>query len=350
MSRRIGILTGGGDCPGLNTVIRAVVRKCISTRQIECIGIMRGWRGLMDGLSRPLDLDSVSGLLARGGTILRTSRTNPFREPGGPDLITKHVKKFKLDSVICVGGSDALKVASRLHSERGLNVVGIPKTIDNDVEGTEYAFGFDSAVNIAMAAIDRIHSTAESHDRVMIVEVMGRTTGWIATYAGLAGGADIILIPEKPTTCDKVCNIIISRHDRGKDFSIVVVAEGARIQMKAEKEPIQYTQKTEVDEFGHVRLGGVGTVLALEIENRTGFATRVTVLGHTQRGGSPTAFDRVLGARLGVKAAELAMNRDFGTMAALQANKIVTIPLAAATQRRRAVPDEYYEVAKTFFG
>jgi len=350
MAKRIGILTGGGDCPGVNAVIRAVVRKCVTVRDVETIGILRGWRGLLDGLVTPLDLNSVSGILPRGGTILRTSRSNPFRTPDGPKRIMEHVARFRLDAVVCIGGADTLGVASRMYEEHGLAVVGIPQTIDNDIEGTEYAFGFDSTVNIAMEAIDRLHSTAESHDRVMIVEVMGRDAGWIALHAGIASGADIIIIPEVPATIDEVCEAIIRRHDRGKDFSIVVVAEGARISRRPGEEPMQFTQASQVDEFGRVRLGGVGTVLGDAIAERTGFETRVVVLGHVQRGGSPTAFDRVLGTRFGVKAAELALAGDFGKMVALQANEIVAIPLSEATRKSRLVPRELYEVARTFFG
>jgi len=350
MAKRIGVLTGGGDCPGVNAVIRAVVRKCEAVQGVEIVGILRGWRGLLDGLAMPLDLATVSGILPRGGTILRTSQSNPFGAPDGPKRIMDNVARFRLEGLVCIGGSDTLGVAARMYQEHGLPVVGIPKTIDNDIEGTEYAFGFDSTVNIAMDAIDRLHSTAESHDRVMIVEVMGRDAGWIAVHSGIASGADIIIIPEVPATVDEVCEAIVSRHDRGKDFSIVVVAEGARISRRPSEEPIQFTQASEVDEFGRVRLGGVGTMLGQQIAEHTGFETRVVMLGHIQRGGTPTAFDRVLGTRFGVKAAELALTGDFGKMVALQANEIVAIPLAEATRRRRLVPKELYEVARTFFG
>ena len=305
---------------------------------------------MLDRLTMPLDLDSISGILPRGGTILRTSRSNPFATPGAPERIMENVARLGIDAVIVVGGDDALGVARRLHEEFDLNVVGIPKTIDNDVAGTEYSFGFDSTVNIAMEAIDRIHTTAESHDRVMVVEVMGRITGWIATHAGLAAGADIILIPEKPFTVQDVCDVIVKRHARGKDFSIVVVAEGARFANHAHKEATYITQNSTIDEFGHVRLGGVGTVIAREIEQRTGFQTRVTVLGHIQRGGVPTAFDRILGARFGVAAVNLAMAGEFGTMVGLRANHIVPVPLDDTSLQIKFVPDEFYEVAKIFFG
>ena len=349
MAMRLGVLTGGGDCPGLNAVIRAVVTRAIEPHGMECIGILRGWRGLLDGLSTPLDLDSVSSILPRGGTILRTSRSNPFNTPDGPERVMANVKGLGLDAVVVIGGHDALVVASRLFTEHNLNVVGIPKTIDNDVDGTEYCFGFDSSVNIAMEAIDRIHTTAESHDRVMVVEVMGRTTGWIAIHAGLASGADVILIPEKPFTIQEVCDRIIHRHDRGKDFSIVVVAEGARLADGSGKQAQYVTQDSTVDEFGHVRLGGVGTVIAKEIEAHTGFQTRVTVLGHIQRGGAPTAFDRVLSARFGMAAANLVEHGDFGKMVALQANHIVSIPLDEATRQLKTVSDDFHEVAQAFF-
>ena len=350
MSKRIGILTGGGDCPGLNAVIRAVVRKSLSLPGVECLGVLRGWRGLMDGLVQPLNIDMVSGILPRGGTILRTSRSNPFRSTEGPDQIMKHIAKFELDAVICIGGNDSLTVASKLHDEKNLNVVGVPKTIDNDVCETEFCFGFDSTVNIAMEAIDRIHTTAESHDRVMVVEVMGRMAGWIAIYSGLASGADIILIPEKPAHIRDICDTIIARHDQGKDFSIVVVAEGACIRLNNSDAVHQYTYPDEADEFGHARFGGAGTIIAREIQNRTGYPTRVTVLGHIQRGGTPTAFDRVLGTRFGVKAVELAINGDFGMMTALQANRIVAVPLAKATEKLNLVPQDFYDIVSTFLG
>ena len=350
MVKRVGILTGGGDCPGLNAVIRAAVRKCTGVHGLECVGVLRGWQGLLDGLTTPLDLDSVSEILPRGGTILRTSRANPFATPGGPERVMEQVGRLGIDAVICVGGDDALGVACRFHEEHGLNVIGIPKTIDNDVPGTEYSFGFDSTVNIAMEAIDRIHTTAESHDRVMIVEVMGHLAGWIAMHAGLASGADIILIPEKPFTIDEVSDAIVQRHDRGKDFSILVVAEGARIVETPGDQGDYVVRDHTPDEFGHVRLGGVASVIGKEIAKRTGYETRVTVLGHIQRGGTPTAFDRVLGTRFGVAAGELVVKEDFGKMVALQANRIVAIPLKEVTKGLKTVPDDFYEVAKTLFG
>ncbi len=347
MAKRIGILTGGGDCPGLNAVLRAVVRTAIAQHHLECFGILRGWRGLLDGLATPLTMDSVSGLLPRGGTILRTSRTNPFLSPEGPGVILANAKRFALDAVIAIGGVDTFVVGERLFREHGLPVVGIPATIDNDVGGTEYSFGFDSTVNIAMEAIDRIHTTAESHDRVMIIEVMGRLAGWIAVHAGVAGGADIILIPEQPIALQDVCDAIVRRHDRGKDFSIIVIAEGVRIADREKAAPV--FQSVPADEFGQPRLGGIGQAVAREIEKRTGYDTRVTVLGHIQRGGSPTGFDRVLGSRFGVAAVDLVRAGRFGQCVALQANDIVPVPLATAATRR-TVPPELYEMAKSFFG
>ncbi len=350
MVKRVGVLTSGGDCPGLNAVLRAVVRAAISVHHLECVGVMRGWRGLMDGLTTPLNIESVSGILPRGGTILRTSRTNPFITPEGPKQIMASVQRFNLDGVIVIGGVDTFTVADRLYKEHGFRVIGIPATIDNDVEGTEAAFGFDSTVNIATEAIDRVHTTAESHDRVMIVEVMGRLSGWIAVFAGLAGGADMILIPERPFTLQEISDAIIHRHDRGKDFSIVVVAEGARIKDRPENDGVYVTADSPPDEFGRYRLGGIGSVIAREIEKRTGYETRVTVLGHIQRGGTPTAFDRVLAGRFGVAAVDLAVKEQFGQMVALQANHIIGLPLEVAAGKRRTVPDEIYDAAKVFFG
>jgi 6-phosphofructokinase 1 len=304
----------------------------------------------MDGLTMPLNIESVSGILPRGGTILRTSRTNPFLAPEGPRQIMANVARFNLDALIVIGGVDTFTVANQLFHEHGLRVIGIPATIDNDVEGTESAFGFDSTVNIATEAIDRIHTTAESHDRVMIIEVMGRLSGWIAVFAGLAGGADMILVPERPFTLQEVSDAIVRRHDRGKDFSIVVVAEGARIKDRAENEGVYVTAEGPPDEFGHHRLGGVGSLIGKEIEKRTGYETRVTVLGHIQRGGTPTAFDRVLAGRFGVAAVQMAVKEHFGRMVALQANHIIGVPLEQIAGKRRTVPDEFYDAARVFFG
>jgi 6-phosphofructokinase 1 len=340
--KRLGILTGGGDCPGLNSVIRAVVRKA-DKLEIGVTGIKNGWKGLIENDAVKLDLPSVSGILPKGGTILGTSRTNPYKNPGDVKKVIDNFKKLGLYALIAVGGEDTLGVATKL-SREGLNIVGVPKTIDNDLSCTDYTFGFDTAINIATEAIDRLHTTAESHHRVMVVEVMGRHAGWIAAEAGIAGGADIILVPEIPIDIDEVCSLLKARYQRGKTFSIVVVAEGAKFQQK------EIVQEEKLDEFGHVRLGGIGQLLADKIEERTGYETRVTVLGHIQRGGTPTAFDRVLGTRFGIKAVELVQKGEFGKMVALQGNEIVAIPLEDATGKLKTVNMELYEIAKIFFG
>lgn len=341
--KRIGILTGGGDCPGLNPVIRAVVRKGLQ-EGYEIVGILNGWAGLIDNETRKLDLQSVSGILPKGGTILGTSRTNPYKQQGDVKKAVDNYKKLGLEALIAVGGEDTLGAANKLAKE-GLNIVGVPKTIDNDLSETDYTFGFDSALNIAMEAIDRLHTTAESHHRVMVVEVMGRHAGWIAVFAGIAGGADIILIPEMPIDMDEVVSLLKKRKERGRLFSIIVVAEGANF-----KEGEMIKLKEKLDEFGHVRLGGIGQILADLIEKKTGFETRYTVLGHLQRGGSPTAFDRVLGTRFGVKAVELVMQKKFGHMASLQGNNIVSVPIEKAVGKLKTVDPEIYDMAKIFFG
>jgi phosphofructokinase-like protein len=352
MSKKIGILTGGGDCPGLNAVIRAVVRKSIRKYNYEVLGILQGWRGLMDyGLTEELNLDKVSGIIHRGGTILKTSRTNPFKEKDGVKRILEKKMSLGLSAVIAVGGEDTLSVAAKLHEE-GLEVVGVPKTIDNDIWGTDYTFGFDTAVNIAMDAIDRVHTTAESHNRVMVVEVMGRHTGWIAIEAGIAGGADFILIPEKPVDLDKVCDAICKRHARGRNFSVVVVAEGAKIETetKDKKEEMVVVQDEKLDAFGHVRLGGIGKVLATEIEKRTGYETRFVILGYIQRGGTPTAFDRMLGTRFGVAAVDLVHQGKFGKMVSLKGNQISSIDLKEVMSKTKHIDDDLYDMAELFFG
>lgn len=349
MPKKVGLLTGGGDCPGLNVIIRATVRRCVN-EGAECLGILRGWRGLLDGLASKLTIDEVSGILPRGGTILRTSQANPLSIPDGAARIAENYRKFELDGIIAIGGNDSMMVAEKLYTDHGLPFAGIPATIDNDVFGTDYSFGFDSACNIAMEAIDRIHTTAESHDRVMIIEVMGGASGWIAAYAGLAGGADIILLPEKTLSTQQICDIIVGRHDKGKDFSIVVIAEGTRIAERPGEEGSCVVKNGSVDEFGQSRLGGVGSVLGKEIERITGYETRVTVLGHIQRGGAPTAFDRALGARLGVAAVDLILNGQFGRMVAIHGEKIVSIPLTETSGKQKSVPDDIYEVARNFFG
>jgi 6-phosphofructokinase 1 len=337
---RIGMLTGGGDCPGLNAVIRAVVRKGIFTYQDEFIGFMEGWRGVIEDKSMPLGLDAVAGILPRGGTILRTSRTNPSKRPDGIDRCLSALEKNHIEVLIAIGGDDTLSVAQKLH-ERGAKVVGVPKTIDNDLAGTDFTFGFDTACDVVCESIDRLHTTAEAHNRVMVVEVMGRDAGWIALYSGIAGGADVILIPERPFDVDRVADSLRQRHERGRYFSIVVVAEGA----KFSSEPGQGSsvlQDMGKDEFGHVKLGR-------EIEKRTGFETRAVVLGHIQRGGSPSAFDRVLATRYGLGAIDMVHRGEFGCMAALRSNKIVSIPLLEAISRNRTVDDEMIQMVEGLF-
>ncbi len=341
---KIGILTGGGDCPGLNPVIRAVVRKAL-IEGYEIVGIKNGWKGLIENDTAALDLNAVSGILPKGGTILGTSRTNPYKKEGGVQKVKDTLEKLGLAALIAVGGEDTLGVASKLVKDKIANVVGVPKTIDNDLSSTDYTFGFDTALNTAMECIDRLHTTAESHHRVMVVEVMGRHAGWIATEAGIAGGADVILIPEIPMDIVETCDLIKKRHSRGKTFSIVVVAEGAQF-----KDNSMITQEEKLDEFGHVRLGGIGDVLAKEIEKRTGFETRVTVLGHIQRGGSPTAFDRILGTRFGVKAVELVKSKKFGKMVALRGGKVIDVPLEEAVSALKTIDMDLYDMAKVFFG
>jgi len=342
--KKIGILTGGGDCPGLNPVIRAVVRKGYN-EGYEIIGIKNGWKGLIENDVVKLDLISVSGILPRGGTILGTSRTNPYKKEGGLEKVKENYKKLGLDALIAVGGEDTLGVSVKLIKDGITNIVGVPKTIDNDLSGTDYTFGFDTAVNTAMECIDKLHTTAESHHRIIVVEVMGRHAGWIAVESGIAGGADVILVPEIPIDIDEVCSLLKKRYERGKTFSIVVVAEGAQF-----KEGTLVIQEQKLDEFGHVRLGGIGERLAVEIEKRCGYETRVSVLGHIQRGGTPTAFDRILGTRFGVKAVELVKNKKFGKMVALTGNKIVDVPIESAVTVAKTVDMDFYEIAKVFFG
>jgi len=345
---RIGVLTGGGDCPGLNAVIRGVVRKSMVQYGWEVYGIRNGWPGYLTSDVEPLDLERVSGILPKGGTILGTSRTNPFKQEGGPDTIIRGAKDLGIDATVAIGGEDTIGVAYKLF-KLGMPTVGVPKTIDNDLAGTDYTFGFDTAINIATDAIDRLHTTAESHHRVMVVEVMGRHTGWIAVYAGIAGGADMILIPERPFEMEKVCDMIRQRQERGKRFSIVVVAEGAKFLSEGDTDGSLIVQEAEVDEFGHVRLGGIGNVLGREIERRTGFETRVSVLGYVQRGGTPTAFDRILATRFGVKACELVEKGEFGKIVALKGNKVVSVPMDEALQLKK-VDNETYDIASLFFG
>ncbi|MEI7811109.1 MAG: ATP-dependent 6-phosphofructokinase [Ignavibacteria bacterium] len=345
---KIGVLTGGGDCPGLNPVIRAVVRKAIQNGH-TVVGFTEGWKGLLENKYILLDIDAVSGILNRGGTILKSSRTNVYKVPDGEATVINNLKESGIDALIAIGGEDTLGVATKLY-KAGVNVVGVPKTIDNDLSATDYTFGFDTAVNIAMEAIDRLHTTAESHNRVLVCEVMGRHAGWIALHSGMAGGADVILIPEQPFKMEEVCNVLRKRHDRGKSFSIVVVAEGAKWDEADQAKDGMVLQDKELDSFGHVRLGGIGNLVAGEIEKRTGFETRATILGHIQRGGSPTAFDRVLGTRFGIFAAELIEKKDFGKMASLKGTEIVAVPLEDATGELKTVNPELLQVAATFFG
>ncbi len=340
---RVGVLTGGGDCPGLNAVIRAVVRKGVKEYGYEFLGFRDGWKGPLEGLTIPLDIKSTRGLLPRGGTILGSSRTNPFAIDGGVEKIKSNLAAAGVDALVAIGGEDTLGVATKLHS-LGVNVIGVPKTIDNDLNATDYTFGFDTAVNIAMEAIDRLHTTAESHHRTLIVEVMGRHAGWIALHSGLAGGASCILIPEVPFSIEKVCEYVESRY-KYNYAPIIVVAEGALPQ-----EGSIVTKDGSLDAFGHVKLSGIGEWLAKEIESRTGKEARVSVLGHIQRGGTPTAFDRVLATRFGLHAITAVHDGDWGKMVALQGTNIVRVPLAAATEKLKLVDPALYAESETFFG
>jgi 6-phosphofructokinase 1 len=341
---RIGVLTGGGDCPGLNAVIRAIVRKGVEQHGHEFVGYRDGWRGPLERDSRPLGVPEVRGILPRGGTILGASRTNPFKEEDGPERLAENLKADGVEGLIAIGGEDTLGAASRLYSEHGVPVVGVPKTIDNDLGATDYTFGFDTAVNIAMEAIDRLHTTADSHHRVLIVEVMGRHAGWIAFHAGLAGGANVILIPELPFDLDRVCEFVGRRFEHHY-APILVVAEGAQ--------PVggmPETKNEKLDQFGHVALGGIAHWLEGEIEQRTGKEARATVLGHVQRGGTPTAFDRVLATRFGLHAIDAADAGDWGKMTALRGTDIELVDLGEATAELKTVPASLYSEAEVFFG
>ncbi len=340
---KIGILTGGGDCPGLNAVIRAIVRKGVPAYGHEFIGFRDGWRGPLDNVTMPLDIQAVRGILTRGGTILGSSRTNPFKVENGVARIEENLAALGVDALIAIGGEDTLGVANKL-AESGVHVVGVPKTIDNDLNSTDYTFGFDTAVNIATEAIDRLHTTAESHHRALVVEVMGRHAGWIALHSGLAGGASVILIPEVPFSIAKVCDYVESRF-RTNYAPIIVVSEGAIPQ-----EGDMVVKDQSLDAFGHVRLSGIGEWVAQEIEKRTGKEARTSVLGHIQRGGTPTAFDRVLATRLGLHAITAVHEGDWGTMVALQGTKIVRVPLGEATSTLKLVDSERYAEAEVFFG
>jgi phosphofructokinase-like protein len=341
---RIGMLTGGGDCPGLNAVIRAAVRKGIDEFGDQMIGFRDGWRGVLEDVEEELTIESTRGILPRGGTILGSSRTNPSKREDGVELVAQNLQRHRLDGLIAIGGEDTLGAANRL-SQAGINVIGVPKTIDNDLGSTDQTFGFDTALQVASEAIDRLHTTAESHHRILVVEVMGRNAGWIALHAGVAGGADVILIPEIPFDIEEVCRLIGRRHGRGRYFSIVVAAEGA-----TPKEGTMRVATGELDEFGHPRLGGIGQALEREIEARTGFETRATVLGHVQRGGTPTAFDRVLATRLGLAAIDAAHAGRWGTMTALHSTEIELVQLADAVAEVRRVPVEEYERYGVLFG
>jgi 6-phosphofructokinase 1 len=349
VAKTIGLLTGGGDCPGLNAVIRAVVRRSDAAGW-DCVAVREGWRGLVEGIYEDLGSHEVSGILPRGGTIIGTSRTNPYKLDRGVERVLQNFSDRGLDALVAIGGEDTLGVAARLYREHQLPVVGVPKTIDNDLSGTDYTFGFDTAVTIATEAIDRLHTTAESHNRVMVVEVMGRHAGWIAVMSGIAGGADVILIPEQPLTVEKACDEVRRRHARGKSFSIVVVSEGYELTYENGESQLVGAEARASDQFGHVQLGGVGEVLGREIEQRTGYETRVTVLGHVQRGGSPTPRDRVLATRFGLKAADLAHEGSFGQMAALRGDDVIAVSLDEATAELKLVTPEWYDVAKAFFG
>jgi ATP-dependent phosphofructokinase / diphosphate-dependent phosphofructokinase len=341
---RIGMLTGGGDCPGLNAVIRAVVRKGEAFYGDEIVGFRHGWRGVIDDERVDLGVETTRGLVHRGGTILGTSRTNPFQTDDGPARALDTLARERIDALVAIGGDDTLGVAARLGDELGVAVVGVPKTIDNDLAATDFTFGFHTAVQIATDAIDRLHTTAESHDRVMVVEVMGRHAGWIAIYSGIAGGADLVLVPEVPFDIEAVCERIERRHRRGANYSIVVVAEGA-----SPKEGTITVQSGEVDEFGHVRLGGISNVIQDEIGRRTGFETRVTILGHVLRGGTPTAYDRVLATRFGIAAIDAVHDGAFGTMVALQGDRIERVPIGDAVHQLKIVDPELLDVASVFF-
>jgi 6-phosphofructokinase 1 len=343
---RVGLLTGGGDCPGLNAVIRAVVRRGLSEGGHSFVGFRYGWAGVLENDALELGIESTAGILPRGGTILGTSRTNPFAPGcGGLAAIRASLDRRGVDALIPIGGEDTLGAALALH-EQGIPIVGVPKTIDNDIAATDFTFGFQTAVQIVTDAIDRVHTTAESHNRVIVVEVMGRHAGWIATHAGIAGGADAILVPERPFDIDEVCGHLRRRHERGRSFSIVVVAEGAT----PREGTLQIREDAPRDAFGHARLGGIGVLLEHEIEARTGYETRVTILGHVQRGGTPVAFDRVLATRFGVAAMDAVAGSRFGAMVALHGTQIVEVPLQEALQEPKLLDPALYETAELFFG
>jgi 6-phosphofructokinase 1 len=348
MKKKVGILTGGGDCPGLNAVIRAVFRRA-EQFNYSVIGIRDGWKGLMEMDYEPLTRAQVSGIHLFGGTILGTSRTNPFKQDGGAEMVAENMEKMGLYALVAVGGDDTLGVCNKL-SKMGLNTVGVPKTIDNDLSCTDVTFGYDTAVSVATECIDKLHTTAESHHRTLVVEIMGRHAGWITCAAGIAGGADMILVPEEPFNIVEVCDVLKKRFARGKKFNLVAVSEGAKFSEAPGVEGSMVLQTADKDAFGHVRLGGIANILAKEIEQRTGFETRAVILGHLQRGGTPTASDRVLATRFGVKAMDLVHEGKFGNMVALQGTKIVPVPLQDAVGKLKTLDMEMYETAKIFFG
>ncbi|MCZ7587182.1 MAG: 6-phosphofructokinase [Deltaproteobacteria bacterium] len=346
--KTIGVLTGGGDCPGLNAAIRAVVRKALRA-DFNVVGVRRGWKGLMTKDVFPMDINSVSGILPKGGTILGTSRTNPYKDDDSVKTAHANFKEIGLHALVAIGGEDTLGAAAKL-SRDGFPVIGVPKTIDGDLWGTDATIGFDTAANIATDAIDRLHTTAESHNRVMVVEIMGRHAGWLALQSGIAGGADIILIPEFPVQARDVADAVLKRHDRGKNFSIVVVSEGAKVEFADTGEAEEVLRSRELDEFGHVALGGIGERVATALRRLTKFDTRVTVLGHVQRGGAPTAWDRILATNLGVRAVELIEKGKSGRMSALVDGKFTDVPLEDVLGKLRLVPKEQYDIAQVFFG
>jgi phosphofructokinase-like protein len=345
MSARIGILTAGGDCPGLNAVIRAVVRNASDTEH-EVLGIKNGWMGLYEADVEPLNRNSVTGILPRGGTILGTSRFNPTKDSASIEAIRENWRKFNLSGLIVVGGEGSLSAAHELWRDYGLPIVAVPKTIDNDLCGTDFTFGFDTAIGVVTDAVDRLHSTAESHHRVMVVEVMGRHSGWIAAYGGIAGGADVILVPERPFRLSRVCSLLIRRREQGRAFSIIVVAEDAH----PHPEENFLSDEAKASIYQHENLGGIGRILAHEIERCTGIETRVTNLGYIQRGGSPSPADRVLATRFGIKAFEMVLSGEWGRMAALRGNAVISVPLEEAVSKTKQLDDEIYRVAEIFFG
>ena len=342
MTHKVGILTGGGDCPGLNAVIRAVVRK-VENAGGSCLGLLEGWRGLVNARTCPLSALQTDDIIARGGTILGSSRTNPYKQPANVARCLENVRKLGLTALVAIGGDDTLSVASRLYNDEKVPTVGVPKTIDNDLSATDFTFGFDTAINIVMEAVDRLRTTAESHRRIMVVETMGRHAGWIACLSGIAVAADYILVPEVPVDLDHMCAVLKRRREEGKLYGLVVVSEGAHLPEGG------LVAAEDFDEFGHAKLGGIGEVVAGLIEKRLGVETRSVTLGHLQRGGAPSAYDRVLATRFGIKAGELVLSGEFGRMASLRGTEIMAVPLSEAVSANRRLDLRYYEEAKEFF-